>query len=182
MMTSSNGNIFRVTGHLCGESPVPGEFPAQKPVTRSFHAFLDLRLNKPLSKQSWGWRFETLSHPSCRHCDDKTAGYLIVYVELHEEVISQTHQLVNRRTSDKTKCMHGFHRKNDIEHCKRNIHNELLMNKDINGACIYHYSSCDDLSAVIKSIRQGDLSMATVIVCIWATFYRKRLHTLIRPA
>ena len=36
MMTSSNGNIFRVTGHLCGDSPVPGEFPAQRPVTRSF--------------------------------------------------------------------------------------------------------------------------------------------------
>ena len=27
MMTSSNGNIFRVTSHLCGDSPVPGEFP-----------------------------------------------------------------------------------------------------------------------------------------------------------
>ena len=30
MMTSSNGNIFRVTGHLCGNSPVTGEFPAHK--------------------------------------------------------------------------------------------------------------------------------------------------------
>ena len=28
MMTSSNGNIFRVTGYLNGNSPVPGEFPA----------------------------------------------------------------------------------------------------------------------------------------------------------
>ena len=27
MMTSSNGNIFRFTGHLCLESPVTGEFP-----------------------------------------------------------------------------------------------------------------------------------------------------------
>ena len=56
MMTSSNGNIFRVTGHLCGEftgdSPVTGEFPAQRPVTRSFDVFFDLRLNKRLSKQS----------------------------------------------------------------------------------------------------------------------------------
>ena len=32
-----------------GNSPVPGEFPAQRPVTRSFHVFFDLRLNKPLS-------------------------------------------------------------------------------------------------------------------------------------
>ena len=35
MMTSSNGNIFRVTGHLCGELTGPGEFPTQRPVTRS---------------------------------------------------------------------------------------------------------------------------------------------------
>ena len=28
-MTSSNGDIFRVTGHLCGKFTGPGEFPAQ---------------------------------------------------------------------------------------------------------------------------------------------------------
>ena len=55
MMTSSNGNIFRVTGHLCGV------FPSQRPVTRSFDVYFDLRLNNWLSKQSWGWWFETLS-------------------------------------------------------------------------------------------------------------------------
>ena len=33
-----------------GNSPVTGEFPAQRPVTRSFDVFLDLRLNKRLSK------------------------------------------------------------------------------------------------------------------------------------
>ena len=31
-----------------GNSPVPGEFPAQRPVTRSFDVFFDLRLNKRL--------------------------------------------------------------------------------------------------------------------------------------
>ena len=51
MMTSSNGNIFRVTGPLCGEFTGPGDFPAQRPVTRSFDVFFDLRLNKWLSKQ-----------------------------------------------------------------------------------------------------------------------------------
>ena len=69
MMTSSNGNIFRVTGHLCGNSPVTGEFLAQRPVTQSFDVFFDLHLNKPLSKQSWGWWFETLSRPLWRHCN-----------------------------------------------------------------------------------------------------------------
>ena len=53
---------------LCaGNSPVIGEFPAQRPVTRSFDVFFDLRLNKRLSKQSWGWWFETPSHPLWRH-------------------------------------------------------------------------------------------------------------------
>ena len=46
MMTSSNENIFRVTGPLCGEFTGPGEFPAQRPATRSFDVFFDQRLNK----------------------------------------------------------------------------------------------------------------------------------------
>ena len=66
MMTSSNGNIFRVTGLCAGNSPFPGEFPAQRPVTQSFDVFLDLRLNKRLSKQSRGWWFETPSRSLLR--------------------------------------------------------------------------------------------------------------------
>ena len=39
---------------LCaGNSPVTGEFSSQRPVTRSFDVFFDLRLNNRLSKQSW---------------------------------------------------------------------------------------------------------------------------------
>ena len=53
-----------------GNSPVPGEFPTQRPVTRSFDVYFDLRLNKGLSKQSWGWWFETLSRPLWRQCND----------------------------------------------------------------------------------------------------------------
>ena len=35
---------------LCtGNSPVTGDFPAQRPVTRNFDIFFDLHLNKPLS-------------------------------------------------------------------------------------------------------------------------------------
>ena len=50
-----------------GNSPVPGQFPAQRPVTRSFDVFFDLRLNKRLSKQSLGWWFETPSCPLWHH-------------------------------------------------------------------------------------------------------------------
>ena len=52
MMTSSNGNMFRVAGPLCGEFTGHGEFPSQRPVTRSFDVAFELRLNKRLSKQS----------------------------------------------------------------------------------------------------------------------------------
>ena len=55
-------------------SPVPGEFPAQRPVTQSFEVFFDLRLNKRLSKQSWSWWFETLSCPLWRHCNVNEMG------------------------------------------------------------------------------------------------------------
>ena len=48
---------------LCaGNSPVTDEFPAQRTVTRGFGVFFDLRLNERLSKQRWGWWFETPSH------------------------------------------------------------------------------------------------------------------------
>ena len=50
-----------------GNSPVPGEFPTQRPVTRSFDVFCDLRLNKRLSKQWWGCWFETPSRPLWRN-------------------------------------------------------------------------------------------------------------------
>ena len=40
---------------ICAEnSPVTGDFPAQRPVTRSFEVFFDLHLDKLLSKQWWG--------------------------------------------------------------------------------------------------------------------------------
>ena len=50
-----------------GNSPVPGEFPTQRPVAQSFDVFFDLRLNKRLSKQWRGWWFETQSCPLWRH-------------------------------------------------------------------------------------------------------------------
>ena len=43
--------------------------PRKGPVTRSFDVFCDLCLNKWLSKQSWGWWFETPSRSLWRHCN-----------------------------------------------------------------------------------------------------------------
>ena len=84
MMTSSNGNIFRVTGHLSGE------FPPQRPVTRSFDVFFDLRLNKRLSKQSWGWWFETLWRSLWRLRND-SYGYCNIH-QVH--TLGTTHGMV----------------------------------------------------------------------------------------
>ena len=71
-MTSSNGNIFRVIGHFCKEftghrSPVNSPHKGQ---WRGALMFFYLRLKKRLSKQSWGWWFETPSRPLWRHCND----------------------------------------------------------------------------------------------------------------
>ena len=58
-----------------GNSPVTGEFPTQRPVTRSFDVYFDLRPNERLSKQSWCWWFETLSSPLWRHRTEASVIY-----------------------------------------------------------------------------------------------------------
>ena len=63
MKTSSNWNISH------GDPRGPVNSPHKGPVTRSFDIFFDLRLNKRLRKQSWGWWFETLSCPFWRQCN-----------------------------------------------------------------------------------------------------------------
>ena len=99
MMKSSNGNIFHVTGHLCGEFTGHRWISCTKASDVELWCFLwsapevsewvikftDLSgdsgqwgLNKHLSKQWWGWWFETPSCPLWRHCNDKPklSGYL----------------------------------------------------------------------------------------------------------
>ena len=47
------------------------EFPTQRPVTRNFDVYFDLRPNNRLSKQSWGWWYETPSRLLwCRRNED----------------------------------------------------------------------------------------------------------------
>ena len=57
---------------LTWNSPVPGEFPSQRPVTRGVDVFFDLDLNKRLCKQSLVWWFETQSRPLWRQCNGRT--------------------------------------------------------------------------------------------------------------
>ena len=78
MMTSSNGNIFRVTGPLCGEFTGPGEFPTQRPVTRGFDVFFDLRIN--------GWVNNRQAGDLRRH----RGHYNVSVMRLGPTVLSQT--------------------------------------------------------------------------------------------
>ena len=61
MMTSSDGNIFRVTGHLCGEFNGYRWIPSKKACDAEFWCFL--------WQQWWCWWFETPSCPLWRHCN-----------------------------------------------------------------------------------------------------------------
>ena len=62
---------FPAFSPLCAwNSPITGEFPTQRPVTRSLDVFCDLRMNKRLSKQSWCWWFATPTHSLWRLCND----------------------------------------------------------------------------------------------------------------
>ena len=68
---------------LCaGNSPVSGESPAQRPVTRSFGVFIDPRLNKRLSKQSGGWWFETLSRVTVIYISECENGFIVNWTSL----------------------------------------------------------------------------------------------------
>ena len=69
MMTSSNGKIFRVTGPLRGEITGHRWIHQVKAGDTELWYFFDLRLNKRLSKQSWGWWFEMPSRSLWRHCN-----------------------------------------------------------------------------------------------------------------
>ena len=87
---------FSVFLALCvGNSPVTGEFPSQRPETRSFDVFFDERLNKRWSKQSWRRWFGTPSRSLWRHCNggftnDRTSGWT-----LERPVDQNVHNSVN---------------------------------------------------------------------------------------
>ena len=67
IMTSSMWAFSALLAICAGNSPVSGEFSAQRPVARSIDVFFDLRLNERSSKHSWGWWLETPSSPWWRH-------------------------------------------------------------------------------------------------------------------
>ena len=69
---------------LCaGNSPVTVESPHKgHAVTRSFNVSFDLRLNKRFGKQSWGWWFETPSHPLWRYRNERFKTFEWITIEV----------------------------------------------------------------------------------------------------
>ena len=88
MMTSSNGNISALLDRCAENSPVTGEVPSQRLVTRDFDIFFDVHLNKRLSKQSWWWWLETSLRSLWRHCNANSLFWMNVFSVLLFSMIS----------------------------------------------------------------------------------------------
>ena len=86
-------DTFAALPALCERNPqVTGGFPSQRPVTWSFDVFVDLHLNKPLSKKSKRRWFETPSRSLLRNCNVDPDGdpsplehLLLVWFRTHPE-------------------------------------------------------------------------------------------------
>ena len=95
--------IFSALLAICmGNSPVPGEFPTQRPVTRSFDVYFDLS-PKRLSKQLWGWWFETQSRPLWRHRNGTKLSICFVRIGGKERPCVECHQYEKTRVRGRTK-------------------------------------------------------------------------------
>ena len=65
-----------------GNSPVSGEFTAQRSVTRSFDVFFDLRMNELLSKHLCGYWLETPSCPLWHQSKFKDENIDTIYIQV----------------------------------------------------------------------------------------------------
>ena len=95
---------------LCAvNSPVPGEFPSQRPVTRSFKVFFDLCLNKRLGKQPWGWWFETPPYPWIRHSNVRLTQHITTAVTHRSVLLRDTlflsYNVLYMHTEELTACV-----------------------------------------------------------------------------
>ena len=83
-----------------GNSPATGDFPSQRPVTRSLHIFFDLRVNNRLCRQSRRRRFEMQSGSLWRHCYEFRHFLQLLQPSSHSFVATLGHRLL--------KLQHGF--------------------------------------------------------------------------
>ena len=98
-------------------SPVTSEFLSQKPVTRGFDVFFDLRLSKCLSKQSQGWWFETPTRSLWRHRNVSSGRYSSCWQRsVHHRIGDHKH-----KTAFKQLQLKGFYERSVIPICWLNV-------------------------------------------------------------
>ena len=97
MMTSSNGNNFRVTRPLCEWFNVHWWIPLTKACDAELWCFRWC-LNKRLSKQSRSWWFDTPSRSLWRHCNEKSPGKNVISKKedysMHQKTNPQANDMV----------------------------------------------------------------------------------------
>ena len=85
MMTSSNGNIFRVTGPLCWEFTGHRWIPRTKASDADLRCFLSSMPKSTVEHlQLKRWGFETPSCSLWRHCNDNVKYQKVVVLHQHQ--------------------------------------------------------------------------------------------------
>ena len=152
---------------LCaGNSPVTGDFFAQRSMTRRFDVFFDLRLNKRLSKQSWGWWCETPSRSFWRYPDvELTARQLyqtVIYLDWHDYWFTSDYPFTCRNRNNPVQYIkyHGWwclgsSRRQDI--CTYEIHCVDKISSCLTWERIYQpaWCQCGEMSPMRNVARKG---------------------------
>ena len=129
--------FFASLAFCAGNSPVTGEFPTQRPVSRSFDVSFDLHRNKWLNKQSWGRWSDTPSRPLWRHCNAVTSFHKCNHNWISLEIACM--RFVNPKTSQYM-CWYPFSRVkyktcNRVQIC---IRKGLIKCFSLDQRCIVH--------------------------------------------
>ena len=116
-----------------GNSPVTGEFPSHRPVTRSFDVFFDLRLSKRFYKQSRRWWFETPSWSWWQHCNWYVTVLLItLYVTVYP-CIDYRYGVIRKNIYNFCRNWRGFFplrwRHNEHDGVSNHQHHGCLLNR-----------------------------------------------------
>ena len=140
-------HFFALLAFCAGKSPVTDEFSGQRLVVRTFDVFFNLRLNKRLAKQSWGWWSETPSMALIRtsfkwphRFENNDTFYRVHWQSL----------FINQEMF--TKCMMRDTRPSKME--IKNTWYKCLWNLDISKACVYFY--CNHVRLILW--RKGSIT------------------------
>ena len=174
--------------NCAGNSPVTGEFPAQRPVTRSSDVFFDLRLNKRLSKQSRGWWFETPSRSLWRHSNARWHWVIVVHAKsftlcsangsldpcMFNSVVNTSIEKKNARINE----LYGGTGINMINRCQESIHIKwypvaLIKKKIIGDICfssdLQWFINENALLRINKRKRKIDIKYIKIFILSWIT-------------